>query len=275
MLGVNSADGGNRAAVTSGSTKRTGALYYTAHYPKFGFTLAEVLITLGIIGIVAAMTLPSLVQSHKEKQTVAQLKKFYSTISNAMLLAYNEHGPLEDWGIVDGGSSEEEYAEGNAFKNKFIYNLKPYLNILSFCEFGNSSCEKEPYSMKSLDGTIHTLAGVKFLPHLVLADGSTINHLWFSKASQYGEIYVDLNGAKAPNTLGIDIFVFGIFENKLIPYGLTHIDKFKQFRFENLCSLKVKNRMNGYGCAAWVIFEENMQYLKCNDLSFNGKKKCK
>ena len=49
----------------------------------------------------------------------------------------------------------------------------------------------------------------------------------------------------------------------------------KNKELENLCSLKVKNRMNGYGCAAWVIFEENMQYLKCNDLSFNGKKKCK
>lgn len=246
---------------------------------KKAFTLAEVLVTLGIIGIVAAMTLPALVQSHKEKQSVAQLKKFYSVMSNAMMLAYNEHGPLDDWGVTEMGGSEESMLEGNAFKNKFINNLKPYLKILSFCEFGDSSCEKNDYSVRSLDGTSHTVGGVKFVPHLVLSDGSTINHLWFrntgTSSSIYGEIYVDLNGVKAPNTLGIDIFVFGIYKNKLVPYGIENTDKFSLFTFDKLCSLNVTNRMNGYGCAAWVIFEENMQYLKCNDLSFDGKKKCK
>ncbi len=243
---------------------------------KKAFTLAEVLITIGIIGIIAAMTLPTLVQSHKEKQTVAQLKKFYSVMSNAMMLAYNEYGPLDDWGVTGMGGSEESFLEGNAFKNKFIYNLMPYLKVLSFCEFGDSSCEKNDYSVRSLDGTAHTVGGVKFLPHLVLSDGTTINHLWFSSNSViYGEIYVDLNGVKAPNTLGVDIFVFGIIENKIIPYGLESVSRFSGFSFDKLCSLDVTNRMNGYGCAAWVIFEENMQYLKCNDLSFDGKKKCK
>ena len=46
---------------------------------KNAFTLAEVLITLGIIGVVAAMTMPSLIASHKEKETVSKLKKVYST----------------------------------------------------------------------------------------------------------------------------------------------------------------------------------------------------
>ena len=245
---------------------------------RFGFTLAEVLITLGIIGIVAAMTLPALVQSHKEKQTVAQLKKFYSVISNAMLLAYNQYGPLEDWGVTGIEGNEEANAKGNDFKNKFINNLKPYLKIIRFCEFGDSSCEKDDYSVKSLDGTTHTVTATKFLPHVVLADGTTINHLWFTGdkyTRKYGEIYVDLNGAKAPNTLGVDIFVFGIYENKLIPYGIEHTDLGGNFAFEKMCSKSVKNRMNGYGCAAWVIFEENLEYLKCNDLSFDGKKKCK
>lgn len=53
---------------------------------KYGFTLAEVLITLGIIGVVAAMTMPSLIASHKEKETVSKLKKVYSTLSNAFYL---------------------------------------------------------------------------------------------------------------------------------------------------------------------------------------------
>lgn len=48
------------------------------------FTLAEVLITLGIIGVVAALTLPSLIQNHKEKVTIVRLKQAYSLFSTAV-----------------------------------------------------------------------------------------------------------------------------------------------------------------------------------------------
>ena len=53
-------------------------------FKKFkAFTLAEVLITLGIIGVVAALTLPTLIQNHQKQVYVTQLKKAYSTINNA------------------------------------------------------------------------------------------------------------------------------------------------------------------------------------------------
>ena len=61
------------------------------------FTLAEVLITLGIIGVVAALTMPSLIADHREKETVAKLKKVYSTLDNAYMLARNEHCETADW----------------------------------------------------------------------------------------------------------------------------------------------------------------------------------
>lgn len=54
-----------------------------------GFTVAEVLITLGILGIVAAMTLPALIQSNNNKVVEARLKKFYSAINQAILMAEN------------------------------------------------------------------------------------------------------------------------------------------------------------------------------------------
>ena len=50
---------------------------------KFAFTLAEVLITLGIIGVVAAMTLPTLIQNYRKQQTTTQLKATYSILSQA------------------------------------------------------------------------------------------------------------------------------------------------------------------------------------------------
>ena len=62
-----------------------------------GFTLAEVLITLGIIGVVAALTLPQVVTNYEKKATEVRLKKDYSTLANALKMAEAEHGPIETW----------------------------------------------------------------------------------------------------------------------------------------------------------------------------------
>lgn len=59
---------------------------------KLGFTLAEVLITLGIIGVVAAMTIPTLISNHQKKQTVVKLQKAISVMNQAYKLSYDEVG---------------------------------------------------------------------------------------------------------------------------------------------------------------------------------------
>lgn len=62
---------------------------------RFAFTLAEVLITLGIIGIVAAMTIPTLTQRYREKVLINRLKDTYSIFSQAYKLAVNEYDSPE------------------------------------------------------------------------------------------------------------------------------------------------------------------------------------
>lgn len=59
-------------------------------YITFGFTLAEVLITLGIIGVVAALTIPALISNYRSKVAVTQLKKMYSVMSQALLYTVQE-----------------------------------------------------------------------------------------------------------------------------------------------------------------------------------------
>ncbi len=61
----------------------------------YAFTLAEVLITLGIIGIVAAMTLPTIIQKQQEKVLINQLKVANSTISNMQLLAAKDYDSMQ------------------------------------------------------------------------------------------------------------------------------------------------------------------------------------
>lgn len=66
-------------------------------YKKSAFTLAEVLITLGIIGVVAAMTIPTLLAKYQEKQTVTKLKQTYSILSQAIRSVQEDVGTPDDW----------------------------------------------------------------------------------------------------------------------------------------------------------------------------------
>ena len=68
---------------------------------NLGFTLAEVLITLGIIGVVVALTMPSLIANYQKQETIARLKKVYSTISNTYMYAINSYGTSEKWNGKD------------------------------------------------------------------------------------------------------------------------------------------------------------------------------
>ena len=64
---------------------------------KKGFTLAEVLITLGIIGIVAALTIPNLIGNYEKYITVVKLKRAYSIISQVTERGVAEYGDMNSW----------------------------------------------------------------------------------------------------------------------------------------------------------------------------------
>ena len=80
-----------------------------------GFTLAEVLITLGIIGVVAALTLPALIQKNNNKVVETRLKKFYSAINQAIMLAENDYGDKKIWYQDLAGADIDD--EGNIIEN--------------------------------------------------------------------------------------------------------------------------------------------------------------
>lgn len=75
---------------------------------KKAFTLSEVLITLGIIGVVAAMTLPALIQNHTKKVVETRLKKFYTVFNQAIQMAEVKHGDKKSWYIDASGVEVDE-----------------------------------------------------------------------------------------------------------------------------------------------------------------------
>lgn len=132
---------------------------------KKGFTLAEVLITLGIIGIIAAMTLPSLIGNYKKKVLQNQFKVAYSLFQQAYLkiqadwgytpncyywdknpyggnkcIAYNDRGGCIKWGLTDGSELPKNY-NGNMEECKIFYEaLEKTLQVINKCE--NKAFEK-------------------------------------------------------------------------------------------------------------------------------------
>ena len=111
---------------------------FTPHHSRFtskkvAFTLAEVLITLGIIGIVAAMTMPALIQKNNNKVVETRLKKFYSAINQAVLMAEKDYGDKKVWyedlagaDVDEEGNIIEGSSEAEKWFNKY---LKPYLKV--------------------------------------------------------------------------------------------------------------------------------------------------
>ncbi len=246
---------------------------------KNAFTLAEVLITLGIIGIVAAMTLPTLVQKQQEKVTVSRLKKAYSALSQAYLMISKDYGEPTNWGIS--ASVTDDDGNKNAEGALNVANLfAKYMNVTKNCGVSDGCWHT---------GKTYYLKGTPFLDtnnradlaKLKLADGTHVafgglnaecsNKRGETKAlsSVCGWIIVDVNGNDRPNTYGIDVFEFSITKYNIMPYG---VQEDTLFPFKDYC--RDKSTASGNGCTAWVIYNENMDYRRCSDLSWDGKKKC-
>ncbi len=100
-------------------------------YRKVAFTLAEVLITLGIIGVVAALTIPTLISNNNKRIVETRLAKFYSNINNAIELSEVDNGPKEKWDELNDGYLKDENGDDDENTSVvtawFDVYFKPYL----------------------------------------------------------------------------------------------------------------------------------------------------
>ena len=238
---------------------------FTSHhsFKKAAFTLAEVLITLGIIGVVAAMTMPSLIQNYQEKATVTKLKKCYSLVSQAYVSILNDEGGSDTLQAGDDLEMMEKFGKYLKYQKTCGRNKGCFPNVTYKSVTGNG------YSKWEDDTTDRSRA--------ILTDGTLImfnkSAMWGGNEGNYSyaQIYVDINGFKGPNQLGRDFFYFYINPEKIVPAGAKALEeKNEDQKFTKNCI-----QQNGYACAAWVIYNENMDYLHCKDLSWDGKHSCK
>lgn len=215
---------------------------------KPGFTLAEILITLGIIGVISAMTLPVLMTKINEQQTISKVKKTYSMLNQAYKLAMLNEGDASNWFNISTAHSSQTATD-------FVSHLKPYLKISRDCgAVSNSGCLGNSGVTTLLNGQKYAVnyeaaSYYKFM----LLDGSSF---WIRSNKNCGTdagepdvcglIWYDTNGKDLPNQFGRDIFVFFIKPDTIIPHVAAD------------CRLTG----GGWGCAKYILQYGNMNYLR-------------
>lgn len=188
---------------------------------KCAFTLAEVLITLGIIGIVAAMTLPTVINNVQNKQLEAGFKKAYSTLYQAVMLMGNDDPQLWQTYCVKGTDPnlrDNDYTFIKDFSKQFQVLTLQEKNTINLKNIGYKQdyfYAAEKGKNKFNQDSHNNGAFIAKNGMIVLSSGC-----WWSSL----DFIVDTNGHKGPNKLGYDVFYFQIAKNnQLLPSSINSV----------------------------------------------------
>jgi len=227
-----------------------------------------VLITLAIIGIIAAITIPSIVANHQKKALETQFIKSYRMLQTTLNLATAEYGDISNWDWKNEGSFSNE--EADAFVKKYFV---PYLNVVKFCSAsknGNNDCfPKTAYP--PIKGSNNQPTAIYELnhPQVVLADGSALSfNLYAENETNCFETNtsclsfdIDVNGNKKPNVIGYDMFAFHFFPKtaEVLPVGINNTYDAEKGVYSKNTLERIKQRCGGGGsawhCSSRVILE--------------------
>lgn len=205
---------------------------------KPAFTLAEVLITLGVIGVVAALTLPALITNYKKKSTVEQLKVAYSTLSQAVEASKKDHEDISYWDFS---------LKTDAFVNEYLAQYLKLTNIGAYKPGQNYffyHLGANTYDITYQSVIFHSTAKayVYSLPNGMLVTIAVYKSHTFNIGTCV--MRIDINGTAKPNMLGKDVFAFTFTDSypKLTP-GIAN--QFAHYKYSTKALLK--NSTDG-GC---------------------------
>ena len=216
----------------------------------FAFTLAEVLITLGIIGVVAAMTIPTLISKIGKRQLESQIKASYATIAQTMRAAQADDVGF-DMPIKDGDTSK--------MKEWFETYMSPYLKVEKIC-YNTPGCWHKKGTSKDLKGNLtpwdnNNGIGTNIVTFIIAKGayfdidsyGTASMNVYFGINTNGSDgliFYFDANGDRKPNQIGKDIYIMAFTDKGLVPAGS---DKTKQEVEQNCLN------GNGYWCLSYLI----------------------
>lgn len=221
-------------------------------HKKVAFTLAEVLITLGIIGVVAALTLPTVIKNYQKQVTVNKLKKAYSILGQVAQKSIADNGEID---LVSG-----EKVDATTVEKFFATYWLPYFNgvkVYPYEQPQKLNNGKNQYKYLNGDIEIYSIGTIYHNGRIFFTtvDGTSYAVSIMSwKAGENGDeavystsqtVKVDINGIKPPNTYGKDVFNFEVdFEKGVV--RPTCAGCFES-TVNNIC------KVNGNYCSAKII----------------------
>jgi len=244
---------------------QTGAQAYIARGGAFAFTLAEVLITLAIIGIVAALTIPTLLNSYQERAFVSALKKNYSLFSEIILQWQSDNSCIEN--IKECMSKYASWDCENGFKDIFEGKVR---TVAQGKRSETIGLDWLPDNTIPFNGSGVTLGqfGVSKNPtnsdavcHFLLADGTTFSLSFNDWGNKYGMITVDVNGKKPPNRVGKDTFYMGLTGKGLTPYFIYENGGYEGGQCNSAYTSSC-NPSDGYSPTAYVLTHDKLPDTK-------------
>lgn len=222
------------------------------------FTLAEILITLSIIGVVVALVMPMVTANVEKTQNFSKLQKAYSIISQAATQIRSDNGG-DFSNIVDSTSPTQYLDFANLFNDKMM--------TTSFCTANgdNTNCYiSDTAELKNLNGNLYYSGEINHLktyPKVLTADGfmyafrlddSTCANFTYTRGGKNencGYAWVDINGRQAPNYMGRDLFIFSINKFNVTPYT------------NGTCDITITNsNLNGVTCSSIAISHGKIDY---------------
>lgn len=234
---------------------------------KTGYTLAQTLIPVCILICIFGMIVAKCVKYGNEQTYISQLKIAYQALTESYMTTSNLYGNPKFWHFSSENPKENGYVILLALSHG-MRDMKVYTDECGL-EYEHSGLDgkipasftsdriKKNYS-RAIIGKNLFLYATGTSPNCDIAYGN-------SKPLQNvcGEIIVDLNGINKPNIFGQDTYLFYITANGIVPAGLND-DEINSFA-------KGCNLINsqGYGCTAWVLMNQNLDYLNCSKLSWD------
>lgn len=243
------------------------------------FTLAEVLIVIGIIGIVAEMVIPEIISNASDSATIAMLKEDFSILQQAIKMAEPNEGRICDW-----YNAPLNVPSMSDTANQV---LTKYLKVAKNCGANPGCFSPNPYSVLSSSFSMGVPAMYKNidnnpanLSNIILANGSSVAIWSFGFGTNGSNVYIatlafliDVNGAKGPNRWGYDTFTFRVYSapddstsagnmrsQVLVPFGDITNNNVSLGAADGCYSDSTGLPGEGFGCAAWAIYKNTVSY---------------
>ncbi len=211
----------------------------------FGYTLAEVLITLGIIGIIAALTIPPLTVNYQKKEAATKLKYTYSMLAQAILLSEKDNGFESEWELDKSESSGVKITE------KFVKTyIEPYIKTIRKDKYASSSANYYYFYRKN--GKLEKVHGHTHYS-IALNNGIYLHFNADYSVSNAIQVRVDTNGMKKPNVVGKDTFVIYIYPKlKTLASNVNNRNTLL-----NCCKSNTSNALHDQlvGCSALIQYD--------------------